>query len=737
MAQTNKSQLSYEILANGYVVSSQEGFVAGRSITKSGAIAIAFPSTQSGTEWIRSEQEDLDSMYPGAYLEPVAGNPWELMRKTAAHGLTGIVLIDEGGSSLTHFVFMTRIEDTGNELPTVLSLLGDHGIVCSFTRTGERQLDHSQLVHWDRYDLTDPVTSKWGNANPFRGWNYGEPIYELQDPYWMMRISDHALLGPWIGIAGGLPLFTSEALAVHYLDAHAGVENNRFDFIGDDADFTDGQTEFDPKIQPIYDLHARCQELAECNPLASICINPDGHREDMAYISGNNLISVSGTWEILPGNQLNKLEGYTGKRGRDTIGWSGGQELQLMPLAKSFTDDRMRKSDGALTDLTRVEAEEYVQNFFDNFVIDDTMNLEGLATDIRDSDWNDLDNYYMSCWDSVTGARIGSPNGHLSFLHILGWLSRYEALRDRPYRVTGASKCRGEIIGFGGSGDEGHEGTTGSHFQVGLLGLGVASLVHGYTPSYSNRLVSICNQNLKTLHVEFAGYAKDLLWAVNESEFDQVITSLQLSECSYNEWIDSADAHIDSVGERLAIEAMGEHSWNRLSSNSQHFISTALATLEELGHIPQRDYATISLEIVKSLEVELVRILGAFKEQLPANGFEYDVEKFEESSLISYIDGGRPPTLGTIGFLLQPPRPPVSPLRKELAEFLLVLPNNNFITANRFTRRVLQRVINKYRNGGVHENPIRYEVCVECITELIGTPGKRGIISQVLDWQSP
>ena len=64
------------------------------------------------------------------------------------------------------------------------------------------------------------------------------------------------------------------------------------------------------------------------------------------------------------------------------------------------------------------------------------------------------------------------------------------------------------------------------------------------------------------------------------------------------EWSDSAEPHVDPRGLSLAIERMGALSWELLSENGRHFISTVLASLEDTGHIPQRDYAPQSLEIV-------------------------------------------------------------------------------------------------------------------------------------------
>ena len=42
---------------------------------------------------------------------------------------------------------------SGFKLPTVLCAVDETGIIASITRTGERQFNHSELVHWTRVEL--------------------------------------------------------------------------------------------------------------------------------------------------------------------------------------------------------------------------------------------------------------------------------------------------------------------------------------------------------------------------------------------------------------------------------------------------------------------------------------------------------------------------------------------------------------------------------------------------------
>ena len=93
------------------------------------------------------------------------------------------------------------------------------------------------------------------------------------------------------------------------------------------------------------------------------------------------------------------------------------------------------------------------------------------------------------------------------------------------------------------------------------------------------------------------------------------------------------------------------------------------------------------------------------------------------------------PMLGPISYLLRKPSEDSSALAASLHTFLEQLPNFDFLTSAKFTKRGLQKVINKYRNGGVHDSPVSEETCRKCLDALMGTQGISGFISLVSSWK--
>ena len=74
-------------------------------------------------------------------------------------------------------------------------------------------------------------------------------------------------------------------------------------------------------------------------------------------------------------------------------------------------------------------------------------------------------------------------------------------------------------------------------------------------------------------------------------------------------------------------------------------------------------------------------------------------------------------------------------MRQALYEYVSRLANADFLTSNKFAKRGLQAVINRYRNGGAHDSPISEETCLKCVEALIGTEEKPGYIPLVARWK--
>ena len=724
----------FEKLRNAYAITVGGNLFAGGGVYPAGAVAAVMPDEFGARAWLDKFAADLDSLGHGPADIISVGDPWKFMRRAAGEGLAGI----EGADSDAfpeRFMFMIRVEEAGAALPTVLASNTERGLGVCVTRTGIKRLDHAEILHWKRFDILDRVTGLWGQLCPFRGWDHGETLYELGSECIVVLIAEVPLLGDWNSVDGAFAFFTSEDKALHFRDHHLGDGRNRMLFITAGSSDDPHQAMASLRSRPVSDLRARLTVLASISPIAAWCVNPDGPREDSAYgrFPGKNsetpsMAALSGIWNVLPGNIFNLQTPMQPWTGTDTIRWSGGQSIQFLPLDRSFNldpgVDELKLDD----QLTEAEAEDVVAEHLDSMTLEESWHR--LWSDQPTEDR--LDQFHLVCWDSITGHGADNPLRFQGFLCALRHLAAYEREYDRHHRVTGAASCG--HIGFSGSDDAESENVRSDRFRLGLRRLALRVLRRGYRPSDANDLVALCNGTLKTLHVNYGGFAKDLLWSSQSEQENDILGALEIEEAVWRRWADSADAGVDAEGKKLVLSRISSEKWDRLVPKVRHFLATALLQLESQGHAPQMDYAPVSIEVVKALEVELGQVLDGFR-QASGKVFTYDHADSAERSLMGFLEGNKAPTLGTFPYLLSPPKPNASELRIAFHEYLAGLSNGAFLTSSAFAKRGLQRVINRYRNGGAHDSPISEDVCLECVDILIGKLDSPGYISKVVEWK--
>lgn len=713
-----------------------------------GAVAVVMPDAYSASAFIDSVYDDIRSLNSGdAGIVPVR-NAWEFMRRAAGEGLVGI----EGAvpdDFPERFMFMARVEEAGSQLPTVIASITETGWGTCLTRTGVQSLDHAELLHWNRYDIIDNVTGKWGQFCPFRYWEDGNPLYELATDNILVLLADVPLLGSWNSTDGAFAFFTSEENAEYYLNHRLADEKNRILVKSDSTTETPNELVSNLRPRMVVDLSSRLSELAKIFPVAAWCINPSSHREDSGYgrlmYGGDHpvgrepgdhvtyrMATVSGIWRLLKDNKFEMVSSYHPWTGKDTIRWSGGQSLQLTPLDRSFVLDPDLLALVRTHDFSDTDAEEFIADYLD--VPDDYGEVWKCEQERASLMTCNLDKFYFVCWDTVTGEGADTPWVFNGFLSAVRYLACYERDYDRQHRINGAESC--QHIGFSGSGNEEFEELRSKRFVLGLRRLLLRVLRRGnYQPTDGTDLVALCNGTLGTLHVDYAGIAKDMLWASSNEQQDQILIDLDISSEDWLEWTKTTQLIIDPVGERYAKERITDTDWNALHPKSRYFIATALLHLANQGHAPQLDYAPISLEVVKALEVELGDILaGLTNANLPIP-CQYSLGEHAEKSLVAYLEGDKAPTLGTMAYIFGKPKDRASQFRIATYEYLNQLPNGEFLNSKEFAKRGLQRVITKYRNGGAHDSAIPESTCFECIETLIGTKDNPGFIPRVARWR--
>jgi hypothetical protein len=674
-------------------------------------------------EAIKTRSSEMPSLNP-------VGNPWEFMRLAAGQGLAGIISISQEGVD-AQFEFAVRADEASQELPTVLRIYQCDGGCPCLTRSGERDYEPFRLLPWKRFDILDPITARFGIKQPFGEIEEGKHFYEIRSKAEVLVIMDFPLLGDWISFEGAVPFFSSEEAAHDFLHHRLGSHGAGFYRFPSESTISEENDE-EIQVTPVTDLAARIEELSRLLPLANWCVNPVGHREKMAYgrframdpcevneaAHFTEMHMVSGLWKIKPNNNFEKVQVKSSWGGDDTILWSGGGEPQLLPLDRSFCNR---------TGLPPVEDYTYEE-------------LEELANDLLQSGPDDLDlkfnedplfTYRLSCWDAITGDHIEGIS-FPSFLGAIAFVGVLNREADEEIRRSGATLCSGHHSVATESAEFSHSRT--QTFEQALKRIIMRVLQKGYTPRDSSDLVWLCNSLLRTLHVRFAGYAIDIITALPSIEPEEsLLEELEIDESGWERAQRFPQEAVDAEGEALALDRLGTFVWQKMSPSAKLFTSTALLHLKWQGHAPQLDYAGISIGIVKALEVELGEILRGFSRQ---NQLEFSIvseyNNRHEGELVRFLNGGQTPSLGCISYLLRDAPAADAHASRAFIDYVGSLPGGEYLKSNRFNKRILQKVMHEFRNGGAHDKPITEAVCRDCVETILGTQEKPGCLAMIV-----
>ncbi len=730
----------FERLARGWVVLRGEEPLPGASAGfREAAVTPVYASREAAEALVEQLAREYPDQFSGMRVVQM-GDPLAFMRRAAGHGIGALDLHDDQfGEALPNrgFMFMIRVEEAGRALPTVLTASaterGELGP--SLTRAGIRHFLHGELLHWLRYDILDEQAAHWGVRCPFRDWESGDPFYELRSERATLRLLGSSLLGHWLLVEGATAFFTSweaaEAFRLKELEHPSNCILPTRSIVGVNEQPLHGQLHRELRVEAVLDLPARLAELARWNPFLDVVINPEDNRENAAYttlyglkasagrawreLSKQNhnvwLRAPSGLWALQPGNELVLLDRARWWSGCDTIRWNGGMSIQLATSRTSMQSALLQRSpfDFEPRELSDSELEDEVERF----LATPTEDGAALALDTFDA-------FVLLGWDAQSGEYLDWKFS--SVFHAIRYLAAHE--QEYDCRHPDGSVC--------------HRALRSERFQRAVRQIMKRVLRDKYAPTDGADLVAMCHSTLETLHLDYLGYARDLIWATNEEERAEYLDRLAVPPGQWAAWeAQQRNYPVDSVGEQLAVTRLGWPSWQRLSQQGQCFVSTALRDLHERDGAALMDYAPITVELAKTVEVELVRILEQFRTENPDLPLPDDPEQATNAKekILAKFYRGRSVMFGDLFTLLTWKQGKSDAVYTTWRGFLERQRNAEFLLSSDF-RSQLQRVKDRYRNGGAHDSVIPKQVCDECIHEVLGKEGQPGLLAGIVAcWQ--
>lgn len=670
---------------------------------------------------------------------------WDAMRRFAILGFAGVML-DE-----VHRVhFLNRLSEMDRSLPSLARLIawpeaeqkrdaGDAGDECSllFGPGGRLESEGAFTIPWDDFSRLDRTSVRWMlDQNPlpesFKPWTIGANNAN----YVVFPLGDGAsLLGAYVSPVGATPIFSSEGWAA-YFGERVGVLR------------VEQEEGYD--VQPVQGtITAHLDRIyADHGPMVDVVLNPFCHRFRQGYFFkdaeyGWCLRTISGIFQIDNG-QLIPREDAVPPKGDDVGRGSVGQPELLgvasvthHPLARLFGKNK--------SPISREEAKARLKEDFKS----------------RSPEWVEAadfgpDAFALDGFDKVSGDKLSwslidcaSSNhwgGPLLFRDIVdtcNWLIKFSLPHDEEVRVRGARLCHGG--GFPGSQNPEREKGVTRAIRQAIRQIQLDVLTSGYRPEHSIHLQRLFQDATATLEITVAGYLADLAYfglpesySLDEDEgqnrtgsdngsseppkFPVLFRQLQSQIASV--------AHVNAPLFQELREAIGPV-FDDLSEDSCVILATAFKEYRQVGKRPGYDYSGISMKLSKVVERELKRRVfepWRAKYQSPEGRRRLDdLRRASErgprddtgSLIVDWLSGRKRLELGSMRFCLKKAgeRRPHAAIQA-LEAYLRSFSDPGWLTSQDLFDR-LAEVSNRYRNGGVHEVVVNYDLCVEAIDRLL------------------
>lgn len=578
---------------------------------------------------------------------------------------------------------------------------------------------------------------------------YGQPLRDCLDAHaiflkitnpenskssWVNPIfpSGCTFLGPYVSEVGAIPIFSSYEFASAFAKLHGiKVEDSL-----SNEEYSISQVNLIDFLDSVYDEH---------NVFVDVGLNPTAHRSDQGWFFRNRkkgegwmMETVSGVWEI-DGNNVNPAP--------DVVPWKGAvkdsweeieypteiESVEAFPFKRIFSANKSKLSNEDAEDVVAAELDKHSQ-----------------PIEIDDAIIPPADSFLIRSFDKITGEIFAFSNytgddsdlGFVVFedlLSALSYLNNDLLHQDEHVRTHGTALCSG--VAVEGSNNEIREKNTSEAVRQFFKRIAIDALTSGYKPFHSAQIKRLINDATVTTQILEIGYFKDLIF-YGLSDGDTLENTIgeespnQKKQLSKIKSIRQKIAGIQNY-QSIEIDTLRRslrECFDLLTDDSKIIARTAIAQFTAMGQQLNTDYAGISMLVCKIVEREIkhkifnpwiVKVKQDFSKENFKTIRDYlnrDGSDLLTASLLDVIEKKRRTDLGTVKFIFDMVRESESkePLLIHFKNFLKTLADHSWIVSEEHSSKI-RDIYTRYRNGGVHEHLVTFEVCHEALqTILIG-----------------
>ena len=634
---------------------------------------------------------------------------WDFVGFSAKNGSDGLILNER-----IPIYFYNRISDLDKSVPTVLGIkLHDSKLsnnLIFFGRTGYIKFHNGMLVDWTDLERMDKLSVSFAlDDEAVSEYPTSPCIIEQKGLDDLIFTNGATILGKYVTDIGAIPIFSTHNYALNF------AKWNGIKIDGDEYRLKD--ISLLQKLEEIFSKHTS---------FCDIGLNPMFNRYDQGWFfkSGDNwyLETISGVWKIVD----NEFIKYKESHFKTIFIESNIDEEQLKNITSQVKYPLKRILGGNTLTFEDEDADILLESCKD----EDSEPLELLDNNIPSKD-----HFMVDMFDAITGenqalSSFSESNdlGYCIFEDIFAFVSHLKAnllLFDERIRLNGATLCHGG--GLSGSNDEQKEKNVTKSIEKCLANLLKDVLKNGYKPYHSFIVKQLINKNTVTMQIESIGYFSDIIFyeLYDKTDFDSRIecNNLSLNAIKKLHSIHKKITEEQTLPEKITIK-MKSHlgdAFTKLSLDSQLILSTALSEFESAGKSNYFDYAGISMKIAKVFEREInINIFKKWVQKARNTFSKFEIQSMTidrdifdtEALLYKVLNKNEKPTIGNTLFLLRN----VSEQKKPLSQhfFKMLKKEMQWLLSHEF-KYLLNDILKKYRNGGVHEHIVTYDTCKEAI----------------------
>ena len=741
----NSTGLVFTTLEKCWVIIGSDGPLMGWTPGyKSGPTTPAFRTEAQAVAQVQS-LEETGAASPGPFTVCQMGNPRDFMVRAASYGISAISPEGDWNDvmpGIRGFQFMNRFTEAGHHLPTVLEVVGPEGPVLALGAAGTIEVPHHDLDHWRRFDIIDRSSARFGEHNPFHGWRSGDVFYEVVNNKGDFVLdSEPAVIGRWMKFPPGYV-----SIFVNRDDAESCIEELTISRPARAAIMSALAPDSDnPYRRPrtyhvaeITDLARRMMEYKAKFPEILVVINPDSHRADTG-IAGRGeqkggssrwwsemtrrhsawVRTTAGLWKLGERNTVTFVDSAQRWSGRDTLFWDGGGSVQLANSPYSLVEN-VTEHTSVPSGLTREDAREVAE----------AITRRGAFLESPTSDAS-LDSLVLVYW-YIGASSKKIPVRYPSIFHLI------TDLAGPMYTISPADGQDTHDEPQIQVDPDSHASPT---LTRALIMITEDILLNGYSPRHAQAVIRMCNATEGLgIHLEVVGYVRDILLNCNDSDVAAILTLCNISRSEADAARSSVrDYAVHPQGAGAARSRVGDATWDALSRESRYFLATAFWDWNQRRECRFLDYATISVEISKTVEVELQALLASFSREPEALALAKTlVEKYKGQKILTNevmisrsIASTYKPTLGNFAYWLDPSKLGATPMEAAWRSFLQGHPDRAWLCQPEAVA-LLNRIVDKYRNGGAHDSPITIDVCREGMDKILGDSNRPGYLTRVV-----